>query len=181
MFWKYLHELFDCLGFFIGSLYTTVATMIIYDFDGIIPITGLPAYTDAYGGSEVVAAGASLGMSGWIDCSDCGGAQAQVLITCHGTGSRNVEVAIDYARLIMGRLEVAGRQRHRNMVEVDYAPKVFLWPLELSLDIAKYIRIREINNDGAMTVTVDVKVTAPSRPLRSGISVVDREVDEELL
>jgi len=164
------------------SFYTFTASVIVYNMVGGIVGEQMSSYCNLYGSPQVIAAGAELADSGWVSLDAAGEHPAiTVTITAHAIGQREVEMAVDYAQLNADQLEVFGRQRRSTLANVDYYPKVLNWKLFLDRSIGMYCRVRECKNNGDMDITVDFNVPSFARPVPSGYTTLDREVEEEVL
>ena len=176
---RFVKELIDIMWHYILNLYTITATTVVYDWDGEMDRSSMPAYVDSFGGSFSVSSGDESEYGGWLDFTDCGNPKYQLRITAQSVGLRHIEVLVDYARMINGQIEVTGRQRRVTMNEVDYAPKTLLWNVPIDKSIGGYARVRRIRNLGDMDVDIDVKSLGAVRIVPSTITIVDREVEEE--
>ncbi len=176
-FLKVLLDTFLSSLFLIGG---AVATRVVYDPTGNIgePQRPRTSFIDMYSGEQTVIAGGLVPDSGWVEIRSLGRQNFQLICMALTTGTRRLECIVDYAYLIDQKLEIEAQTRHALTDEIDYTNKPVLWKIPVRRTKGEYVRIRQINNLGDMTVTVEARGIGLMKPLLRTVEIVDREVVE---
>lgn len=105
-------------------------------------------------------AGESIGdESNWIDITKCGRPWLEFQVATRNIGALNLRAIVDYGRPV-GNQMMQIRQQTFNMAQaVTYSPETPTFVMDLSRTYGGYIRLRTIDNTGA--IDVDVTTVGP--------------------
>lgn len=151
---KYKHYLSRLLCFYRTQMVSdNVAT-----YAGLSVISTILSATMRFVTDKIIYSGESIGdPSSWVDISKCGKPWLEFEVTTTNYGGIRLKAIVDYGRPVGNQMMQVRQQTFSMMREVEYSPEVNLFIMDLSRAYGGYMRLRTIENTGAVDATISVK------------------------
>lgn len=150
---------------------------VTYGGDGV-PGSSRQSWVDPYDGEQSVDADDDVAQSGVVNYLHTGRSFMQIEIIPSDTGSRYVEVVIQYFEREADILVQTGQDRMANQQFFDYVPSPLLWNIPVNRQKGTYVRVRSIFNKGDSTFVAKVRCPSSVEPVEDSVTIQERDVIE---
>lgn len=173
-----LRTLFDVLATKVLNVYGMAASIVVYDWDGSMPLSQRIAFTSMVDGAmRSVGSGSALGPYGWVDMMNVGNPRVQFDMTVSGT-YREVKFQIDYGELHNGQMIVNATHIETSAGALPYTNHRSSYTVSMDKSVGRWARIRSITNNGDGTVVLDARAPSTMRPFTPANGTVLTGVEE---